>query len=40
MVHFQEMARGHFVVRRLERKYSKEMVQVAYEQICGKKRDL
>ena len=40
MAHFQEMARGHFVVRRLERKYSKEMVQVAYEQICGKKRVL
>ena len=40
MAHFQEMARGHFVVRRLERKYSRERVQVAYEQICGKKREL
>jgi hypothetical protein len=30
--HFQEMARGHFVVRRLERKYGKELVQANYEQ--------
>jgi hypothetical protein len=40
MAHFQEMARGHFVVRRLERKYGKELVQVAYEEICGKRREL
>ncbi|MBF0111586.1 MAG: EcsC family protein [Desulfamplus sp.] len=31
--HFQDMARGHFTVRRLERKYGKEVVQIAYEQI-------
>jgi hypothetical protein len=40
MQHFQEMARGHFVVRRLERKYGKEPVQAAYEEICGKRREL
>ena len=40
MQHFQEMARGHFVVRRLERKYGKEAVQAAYEEICGKRREL
>ena len=38
MLHFQEMARGHFVVRRLERKYGKELVQATYEQISGKRR--
>ena len=29
--HFQEMARGHFTVRRLERKYGAAVVQAAYE---------
>jgi hypothetical protein len=29
--HFQDMARGHFIVRRLERKYGKAPVQLAYE---------
>jgi hypothetical protein len=29
--HFQDMARGHFVVRRLERSYGKEPVKAAYE---------
>jgi hypothetical protein len=33
MDHFQEMARGHFVVRRLERKYGPELVQANYEAI-------
>jgi len=28
--HFQDMARGHFIVRRLERKYGHEMVQREY----------
>src|SRR5690606_13650159 len=28
--HFQDVARGHFVVRRLERKYGPEAVQTAY----------
>ncbi|WP_431857458.1 EcsC family protein [Azospirillum sp.] len=29
--HFQDVARGHFTVRRLERKYGAETVQAAYE---------
>lgn len=28
--HFQDMARGHFLVRRLERRYGREMVHAAY----------
>lgn len=28
--HFQDMARGHFIVRRLERKYGREIVQMEY----------
>jgi len=31
--HFQDMARGHFTVRRLERKYSIEVVRSEYERI-------
>ena len=31
MSHFQEMAHGHFAVRRLERKYGRELVQANYE---------
>lgn len=31
--HFQDMARGHFVVRRLERKYGKEIVEETYKAI-------
>jgi hypothetical protein len=31
MNHFQDMARGHFIVRRLEKKYSSAGVQDAYE---------
>lgn len=31
MSHFQEMACGHFVVRRLERKYGQALVQAIYE---------
>lgn len=30
MDHFQDMALGHFTVRRLERKYGKEMIQARY----------
>ena len=33
MDHFQDMARGHFVVRRLERKYGQEEVRRLYEEI-------
>jgi len=29
--HFQDMARGHFIVRRLERKYGKEIVETTYK---------
>jgi EcsC protein family len=32
--HFQEVARAHFVVRRLERRYGKDAVRVAYERFC------
>ncbi|MGO8697081.1 MAG: EcsC family protein [Limisphaerales bacterium] len=31
--HFQDMARGHFIVKRLEAKYGQEPVRAAYEQI-------
>lgn len=31
--HFQDMARGHFVVRRLERKYGNEIVEETYKTI-------
>ena len=33
MQHFQDMARGHFTVRRLERIYGTEAVRRAYERI-------
>jgi hypothetical protein len=33
--HFQDMARGHFTIRRLERKYGPELVQAAYESLPG-----
>ena len=31
--HFQDMARGHFIIRRLERKYGQEKVKKTYESI-------
>lgn len=31
--HFQNMAQGHFIVRRLERKYGEEVVRTAYETV-------
>jgi len=31
--HFQSIARGHFTVRRLERKYGKEIIFNAYEEV-------
>ena len=31
--HFQDVARGHFAIRRLERAYGKEMVRAHYERI-------
>lgn len=33
--HFQDVARGHFIVRRLERKYEKEEVQKEYMKILS-----
>ncbi|HSO20798.1 MAG TPA: EcsC family protein [Desulfosarcina sp.] len=33
MDHFQDMARGHFIVRRLERVYGREAVERAYKEI-------
>ena len=32
--HFQEVARGHFTVRRLERRYGKEAVRAEYERLA------
>ncbi len=31
--HFQKIARGHFIIRRLERKYSPEIIQSEYEKL-------
>lgn len=31
IAHYQDMARGHFIVRGLERKYGKDIIQKAYE---------
>ncbi|MHB8971291.1 MAG: EcsC family protein [Pirellulaceae bacterium] len=31
--HFQDMARGHFAIRRLERKYGADVIESAYERI-------
>jgi hypothetical protein len=33
MNHFQDMARGHFIVKRLERTYGMDLVRAAYERI-------
>ena len=33
MDHFQDMAKGHFIVRKLERKYGKEAVKILYEKL-------
>jgi len=33
--HFQRMARGHFIVRRLERRWGREAVRAAYGRIVG-----
>jgi hypothetical protein len=32
--HFQDVARGHFTVRRLERTYGKELVRREYERLA------
>ena len=33
--HFQEIARAHFTVRRLERRYGKDAVRRAYDNLSG-----
>jgi hypothetical protein len=33
--HYQQMARGHFTVRRLEKKYGKAVVEAAYQQLAA-----
>ncbi len=33
--HFQEVARAHFVARKLERRYGKDTVRAAYERLSG-----
>ena len=33
--HFQDMARGHFAIRALERRYGADVVQAAYVQLKG-----
>jgi hypothetical protein len=33
--HFQEIARGHFTVRRLERVYGKDVVRAEYDRLAG-----
>jgi hypothetical protein len=37
--HFQATARGHFIVRRLERKYGEEFVKREYEKVLGELRN-
>ena len=31
--HFQNMARGHFIIRRLERRYDKDLVRQEYDKL-------
>jgi hypothetical protein len=33
--HFQEIARAHFTVRRLERRYGKDVVRMAYDKLSA-----
>jgi hypothetical protein len=37
--HFQDVARGHFTVRRLERLYGKDVVRAEYDRIARQLRD-
>jgi hypothetical protein len=39
ITHFQAAAQGHFIVRRLERKYGGEFVKREYERVLGELRD-
>lgn len=36
--HFQDVARGHFIVRRLERRYGKDMIRAQYERLRSESR--
>ena len=36
MDHFQNMARGHFIVRRLERSYGKDLIRETYQRLASK----
>jgi hypothetical protein len=36
--HFQQIARTHFTVRRLERRYGKDVVKTAYDKLSGSPR--
>jgi hypothetical protein len=36
--HFQDMARGHFAIRRLERKYGAEVIEREYQAIAARTR--
>ncbi len=36
MDHFQNMARGHFIIRRLERTYGKDLIQKAYQRLASR----
>lgn len=39
MQHFQDVARGHFIVRRLERKHGSDVIRVAYSAISQQEKD-
>jgi hypothetical protein len=36
MKHFQDVARGHFIIRRLERKYGADVIRKIYHRISKK----
>ena len=38
MEHFQDVARGHFTVRRLERLYGKEAIRAEYDAIAAEEK--
>jgi hypothetical protein len=38
MEHFQDVARGHFTVRRLERLYGKETIRAEYDVVAAQEK--
>lgn len=38
--HFQDMAKGHFTIRRLEKVYGKELIQSEYEKMAAHRRSI